>query len=99
MIIEDKEDTITKAHEFSSELLKLISENTKTIVSVDDPAEQIYFSCHVVASLLAKISISLEEYGKIYAIEFLNAEKIKEWINAIAKEYSEIWSDVNNEPA
>jgi histidinol dehydrogenase len=87
MIVADKVASLEKANEIASKLLSLIIEESKKFNCDDDPAEQIYLGCHIIGSLLAKLSISLENFGKIYAIPNMTTKSINEWINLIAGEH------------
>lgn len=86
MIVSDKEASLKKANEISNKILALIIEEIKNFSCDDDPAEQIYLECHVVGNLLAKICISLENFGETYSIPNLSTKSINEWINIIAEE-------------
>lgn len=87
MIVQDKVATMHKAHEVSAKIISMITNETKDFTCEDDPAEQIYLACHILGSLTAKILISLEGYGKIYAIPNLTIASIKEWTDLIAREH------------
>lgn len=90
MIVANKEATLEKANDISSKIISLITEETKSFDCEDDPAEQIYLACHIVGSLLAKISISLKNYADIYGIDSLTYNSVSEWINTIANEHIKV---------
>ena len=94
MIVSDKKATLDKANELSSKIIYLITEETKNFVCEDDPAEQIYLGCHVVGNLLAKISVSLENYGTIYGITGLTCDSISDWINLISREHIKLNKEI-----
>lgn len=87
MIVANKEASIEKANEISHKLLSVITEESKDFKCEDDPAEQIYLGCHVIGSLMAKICLSLKNYGDIYGIPSLTTESISEWITTISDEH------------
>lgn len=86
MIIENQEEARNKANKISDELLTRICKDAADFGSTDDPAEKIYFLAHLTGQIVAKVCISLEEYGKIYGIENFSSESIHEWIKVITKE-------------
>lgn len=90
MIVANKEATLEKANEISSKIISLMTEETKSFACDDDPAEQIYLGCHIVGSLLAKISLSLKNYADIYGIPSLTIESVIEWINLISNEHIKV---------
>lgn len=86
MIIKDKAQTLAKADALSSQIVRLIAEESKAYAPDDDPAEQIYLACHTLGALQAKILLSLDSYGKIYAIEKLDIKTLQKWIKVITDE-------------
>lgn len=87
MIVKDREKSIATAHSISGDLLEMITKELKDFSGEDDPAEQIYLGLHTIGSLLARMCISIRNYGEVYNIENLNIEAIKGWIDIIFKEY------------
>ncbi len=86
-VVADKQRSILKADEVSAKIINIIMEETRDYPCDDDPAEQIYLATHIMGSLLAKISISLESYGKTFGIPNLTCEYMGGWINKIAEEH------------
>ncbi len=94
MIIADKEASLEKANEISAKLLSFITEEIKAFNCDDDPAEQIYLGCHIIASLLARLTISLKNFGDIYSILNLTTDSIIQWIITITNEHIKINADM-----
>lgn len=86
MIVENKEITLEAANKISSKIISIIQEEAKDFGDSDDPAEQIYLASHILGSLIAKVAISLKNYGDMYSISSLTTTSIIEWIIAIANE-------------
>lgn len=89
MIVKDKAATIQKAHEITSIIMKLMAKELEGFHLDDDPAEQIYLTCHVLGNVYARILVILKGYGETYNIPNINFKCITEWIDEITKEYLE----------
>lgn len=87
MIVKNSQETIKKADEVSTELLKCMLTSTVGYDCEDDPAEQIYFASHCLGSLLAKVIISLDSYAKTYGIQNMTPAKVVEWVSKICMEH------------
>ena len=90
MIVKKQKETIEKAAEIGTKVVGLISKEISIYGCEDDPAESIYLSVHILGNLLAKVYLSLENYGEIYGIPNLTIKSLKEWINTIADEHIKI---------
>jgi hypothetical protein len=89
MIVKDKEATIRHAEDISNDVLQVFlkaSEQQNSDIEPFDPAEQIYLFIHSLAKINAKIILSLEGYGKIYAIPGLDKPIIRKWLDEIVDE-------------
>lgn len=87
MIVRDKKASIVKANEVASKIITMILQESESFIVEAEPAENIYLAVHIVGNLISKICMSLEGFGKIYAIPNMNSKAIKTWIDLIAKEH------------
>lgn len=93
MIVKDKQETLDRASIISNKVIEFLINEMKNFNLDDDPAEYIYLWIHTIASIFAKLCVSLDGYGKIYVIPNLDINKIYEWVNLITKEYIELNKD------
>jgi hypothetical protein len=91
MIVKDKIETLKRAEILSADLMTYVGKRCIESSSEydDDPAEHIYMSVHAIGMLCTRLALTLEEYGKIYGIENLTAEKIAEWLSLVISEHIE----------
>ncbi|TAL08493.1 MAG: hypothetical protein EPO02_12725 [Nitrospirae bacterium] len=81
MIVEDHKKTIEHAHLITNKLASIINKEAKNFIHYD-AAEHIYLLLNVSANFLARICLTLKNYGKeTHGFDELTIDKILEVIN------------------
>jgi len=98
MIVKDKNKTLNKSYEISDKVFNLMKKEAIEFHSDDnDPAEHVYLFLHVLARINSLMLLTLEGYGKTYAIEKMTIDYAKECVDEIVKEYLKVYKEKNNE--